>query len=58
MEKVVSSVVIKYRNHLQSKLMGWFLCNGNTGLKWQRGRMVKVNIIFIYFLLLLAQINK
>ena len=29
---------------LQSKSRGWFLCNSNTGLKWQRGCMVKVNI--------------
>ena len=28
------------RNDVQSKSIGWFLCNGNTGLKWQRGCMV------------------
>ena len=35
--------------------MGWFLYNGNTGLKWEPGFMVKVNINLRYFLLFLAQ---
>ena len=36
MEKVV--VLQLYRNHptdLLRKSMEWFLCNGNTGLKWK-----------------------
>ena len=38
------AVLSLYRDNLQSNSMGWFPCNGNTGLKWQRGCMVKVNI--------------
>ena len=39
----ISSVII-VQKPLQSKSRGWFLYNSNTGLKWQRGCMVKVNI--------------
>ena len=28
------AVLLFHRNNLQSKPMGWFLCNGNTDLKW------------------------
>ena len=38
----ISSVII-VQKPFQSKLRGWFLCNSNTGRKWQRGCMVKRN---------------
>ena len=33
------------------KSMGWFLCNGNTGMNWQSGWMVKVNVNLQIFLI-------
>ena len=42
-----SAVMSLYRNHpidMQSKSVGLLVCNSNTGLKWQGGCMVKVNI--------------
>ena len=44
---LVLAVLPLYRNHLIDllcKSVGWFLCRGNTGLKWQSGCMVKVNV--------------
>ena len=38
-----------------SKSVGWFICNGNTVLKLQSGCMVKIHVIFRYFLFFLAQ---
>ena len=46
MEKAVfeiGSVTIVWKQFAE-RITGWFLCNGNTGLKWQCGCMVKVNI--------------
>ena len=43
-----------YRNHptgLLCKSIEWFLCNSNTGLKWQRECMVKVTMNLYIFLI-------
>ena len=37
--------------------MEWFLCNGNTGLKWQNAWMVKVNVNLQIFLIASSSIR-
>ena len=46
MNKVVSEIgsIINVYKSCAEQINGWFLCNGNTSLKWQCGSMDKVNI--------------
>ena len=45
MKKVVPEIgiIIIVQKPFAEQINGWFRCNGNTGLKWQRGCMFKVN---------------
>ena len=46
MEKVVSEISsdVVVKNPYTEQTMQYFLSNGNTGPKWQRGCMVNINI--------------
>ena len=46
MDQVVSEIgsIINVYKSCAEQINGWFLCNGNTSLKWQCGSMDKVNI--------------
>ena len=46
MEKMVSEIgsIIVEKKAFSEQINGWFQCNGNTGLKCQRGCMFKVNM--------------
>ena len=41
-----------YKNYLQRKSLDGLKCNGNAGLKWQRGCMFKVNVNLLILLII------
>ena len=57
MEKMMSDIgsIAVVQKPFAKQINAMFWCNGNTGLKWQRGCIFKVISIFRYFLLFLAQ---
>ena len=59
MEKVVSELAVLslYKNYLQRKSLDGLKCNGNAGLKWQRGCMFKVNINLLILLIISSSKN-